>query len=137
VYVSEVHGENVDPGGPSRRRVVGGPRALMALLFAVAVAIGLVALYVSARAAITVCVLDVVAGQVFVRRGGLAPRIRADIEDVMARPKIERATLRIVRDRGRAVLEVKGVVSGAQRQQLRNVVGSVPLANLVNARGRR
>jgi hypothetical protein len=23
VYVSEVHGENVDPGGPSRRRVVG------------------------------------------------------------------------------------------------------------------
>jgi hypothetical protein len=109
----------------------------MALLFAAAVAIGLVALYASARAAITVCVLEVVAGQVFVRRGGLAPRIRADIEDVVARPKIERATLRIMRDRGCALLEVKGAVSAAQQQQLRNVVGSVPLAKLMNARGRR
>lgn len=109
----------------------------MALLFAAAVAIGLVALYVSARAEITVCVLDVVAGQVFVRRGGLAPRIRADIEDVVARPKIERATLRITRDGGSASLEVKGAVSAAQQQQLRNVVGSVPLARLMKARGRR
>jgi hypothetical protein len=109
----------------------------MALLLAAAVAIGLVALYVSARAAITVCVLDVVAGQVFVRRGGLAPRIRTDIEDVVTRPKIERATLRIIRDRGRALLEVKGAVSAAQQQQLRNVVGSMPLARLMNARGRR
>ena len=109
----------------------------MAPAFAVAVAIGLVALYRSARAAITVCVLDVVAGQVSVRRGGLATGIRTEIEDVVARPKIERATLRILRDRGRAVLEVKGVVSEAQRQQLRNVVGSVPLATLANARRRR
>jgi Protein of unknown function (DUF3634) len=109
----------------------------MALVIAVAVAIGLVALYASARAAITVCVLEVVAGQVFVRRGGLASGIRADIEDVVARPKIERATLRIVRDGGSAVLEVKGAVSATQRQQLRNVVGSVPLAKLVNARGRK
>jgi hypothetical protein len=109
----------------------------MALLLAAAVAIGLVALYISARAALTVCVLDVVAGQVFVRRGGLAPRIRADIEDVVARPKIERATLRITRDSGGALLEVKGVVSAAQQQQLRNVVGSVPLAKLMNARARR
>jgi hypothetical protein len=74
---------------------------------------------------------------VFVRRGGLAPRIRADIEDVVARPKIERATLRITRDRGAALLEVTGEVSDAQRQQLRNVVGSVPLAMLMNAHGRR
>jgi uncharacterized protein DUF3634 len=109
----------------------------MALLFAAALAIGLVALYLSARAGITICVLDVVEGKVFVRRGGLVSRIRADIEDVVARPKIERATLRIVRDRGRAVLEVKGAVSAAQQQQLRNVVGSVPLAKLVNTLRRR
>jgi hypothetical protein len=109
----------------------------MTLLFASVVAIGLVALYASARAATTVCVLDVVAGEVFVRRGGLAPRIRADIEDVVARPKIERATLRIVRDRESALLEVKGAVSAAQQQQLRNVVGSVPLARLMAGGGRR
>jgi hypothetical protein len=82
-------------------------------------------------------VLEVVAGQVFIRRGGLAPRIRADIEDIVARPKIERATLRISRDRGAAVLVVKGAVSAAQLQQLRNVVGSVPLAKLPNSGGRR
>jgi hypothetical protein len=106
----------------------------MPLLLAVAaITIGLVAIYLAARAAITVCVLDVVAGRVVVRRGGLAPRIRADIEDVVGRPPIARAKLRIVRDRGAAVLEVKGAVSEAQRQQLRNVVGSVPLAKLMNA----
>jgi hypothetical protein len=108
---------------------------MTALALAAMVAIGLVALvalYASARAAITVCVLDVVAGRVFVRRGGLAARIRTDIEDVVAQPMIERATLRIVRDRGHAKLEVKGAVSEGQRQQLRNVVGSVPLAKLAN-----
>jgi hypothetical protein len=109
----------------------------MALFFVAAVLTGLGALYVSARAALTVCVLEVVDGQLFVRRGGLAPRIRADIEDVVARPKIARATLRISRERGSAVLEVKGEVSAAQVQQLRNVVGSVPLAKLMNARVRR
>ncbi|MGH7438395.1 MAG: DUF3634 family protein [Polyangiaceae bacterium] len=109
----------------------------MTLLFAAVVALGLVALYASSRAAITVCVLEVVAGQLFVRRGGLAARIRADIEDVVARPKIERATLRILRDRGSAVLEVKGEVPAAQQQQLRNVIGSVPLAKLMSARTRR
>jgi len=107
------------------------------LALATVAAIGLVALYGAARAAITVCVLDVVAGQVFVRRGGLAPRIRADIEDVVARPKIARATLRIERARGAAVLKVRGAVSEAQRQQLRNVVGSLPLAKLANGCGRR
>ena len=110
---------------------------MIALFLALAVAIGFVALYTAARAAITVCVLDIVAGQVFVRRGGLASGVRAAIEDVVARPKIARATLRIVRDRGAAVLEVKGAVSAEQRQQLRNVVGCVPLAKLANARRRR
>ena len=101
------------------------------------VAIALIVLYGAARAAITVCVLDVVAGKVFVRRGGLAPRIRADIEDVVSRPQIARATLRIERARGAAVLKVRGAVSEAQRQQLRNVVGSLPLAKLANGRGRK
>jgi hypothetical protein len=109
----------------------------MVLVFAAAVVIGLGALYISARDAVTVCVLEVIAGKVSVRRGGLAPRILADIEDVMARPKVGRATVRIFRDRGTAALEVKGEVSSAQQQQLRNVVGSVPLAKLVNVRRRR
>ncbi len=109
----------------------------MELVFVAAVAVALVALWASARSAVTVCVLDIAAGDVTVRRGGLSPRILADIGDIAARPKIERATLRVVRERGRAAIEVRGTVSPAQLQQLRNVVGSVPLGKLANARRRR
>ena len=109
----------------------------MELVFVAVVAVALVALWVSARAATTVCVLDITAGDVVVRSGGLAPRILTDIGDAASRPRIERATLRILRERGRAALEVNGAVPDAQLQQLRNVVGSVPLAKLVNARRRR
>jgi Protein of unknown function (DUF3634) len=106
----------------------------MELVVVAVVALALVALWASARNATTVCVLEVVAGEVRVRRGGLAPRILADIGDVAARPRIERATLRVVRERGHAALEVDGTVPPAQMQQLRNVLGSVPLAKLVNGR---
>jgi hypothetical protein len=109
----------------------------MEVVFVAVVAVALVALWASARAAVTVCVLDISAGDVVVRRGGLAPRILADIGDVAARPRIAQATLRVVRERGRASLEVDGAMSPAQLQQLRNVLGSVPLAKLANARRRR
>jgi hypothetical protein len=109
----------------------------MELVIVAVVAVALVALWASARAAVTVCVLDITAGDVVVRSGGLAPRVLADIGDVAARPKIAHATLRVLRERGRASLEVDGVVSPAQLQRLRNVLGSVPLAKLTNARRRR
>ena len=107
----------------------------MELVFVAAVAIALIALWLSARAAVTVCLLDITGGHVVVRRGGLAPRILADIGDVVARPKIARATVRIVRERGHAVLEVKGAVPPEQLQQLRNVVGSVPLDHVLECPG--
>jgi hypothetical protein len=105
------------------------------LIVAIALVVGVVALWVSARSAITVCVLEVRGGAVRVARGALAPGILSDIEDVMARPRVDAATLRIVRNEGLARLDVSGNVSPEQRQQLRNVVGSVPLAKL--AAGRR
>jgi hypothetical protein len=106
----------------------------MEFVFLAVVALALVALRVSARAAITICVLEITAGQVVVRGGGIAPRLLADIRDVATRPRIALATLRIVRARGRAALEVNGALPAAQLQQLRNVVGSVPLAKMANAR---
>lgn len=109
----------------------------MELVFVAVVALAFVALWVSTRAAITVCVLEITAGDVVVRTGGIAPRILADIRDVAARPRIAQATVRIVRARGHAALEVSGAIPPPQLQQLRNVVGSVPLATLANARGRR
>lgn len=108
----------------------------MMLVFALALFAGLAGLWAAARAAVTVCVIDVRGGKAHVARGALARRVLSDIEDVVARPRIERATLRIVRSQGHARLEVTGDVPDTQLQRLRNVVGSVPLAKLTSARRR-
>ena len=102
-----------------------------------ATAVAMVLLWVAARSAITVCVAEVREGKIEVTHGGIASRILADLTDVVARPRVERATLRIVRSRGRAEVEIRGDMSPAQLQQLRNVIGSVPLAKLANARRHR
>jgi hypothetical protein len=103
----------------------------------VATVLALVALWLSARAAITVCVAEVRDGRVEVTRGGIAPRLLADLADVVARPAVARATIRVVRSSGAAEVEMRGDLSAAQMQQIRNVIGSVPLAKLANARKRR
>jgi Protein of unknown function (DUF3634) len=105
------------------------------VLFAALVA-AMAALWVAARSAVTVCLLEVREGRLKIVRGGIAARVLSDIEDVVAKPQVHRATLRIVRSGRYAQLKVKGGVSEAQRQRLRNVIGSVPLAQLVNARRR-
>jgi hypothetical protein len=109
--------------------------ALAATLVIVCTAV--VALWFAARAATTICVLEIDRGKVTVRRGGIAPRVLHDIGDVAVHPPVERATLRIVRDHGAAVVTFTGGLSEAQQQQVRNVIGTTPLAKLVNARGRR
>jgi hypothetical protein len=107
------------------------------LAIAVCTGIALALLHFAARAAVTVCVLEVIDGKARTTRGGIAPRVLADIQDVVARPPVRHARIRIVRARGRARLEVRGALSQAQRQQLRNVVGTVPLAKLANTTRRK
>lgn len=87
-------------------------------------------LWASARAATTVCVLEIRDGKVEVKSGGIAPRILGDIRDIARRPKIARATVRVSRAKDRASVTVRGDLSEAQEQQMRNVVGSVPLAKV-------
>ena len=74
-------------------------------------------------------------GEVTVTQGGLSPRILGDLRDVLSRPRVKRATVRIVRAKDRARLEVAGEVSEQQLQRLRNIVGNVPVAQI--ARGER
>ena len=94
--------------------------------------------WAAARSATTVCVLEIRDGKVEVRSGGLAPRILGDIKDIARRPRVARATVRVSRDKDRAAVSVRGDWSDAQEQQLRNVVGSVPLAKVeAGARRRR
>ena len=106
----------------------------MAVLAAIAIgmALGLLGLWFSARSAITVCVAEVEKGKLRVTKGGLAPRFLEDLRDVVRRPRVKLATIRVLRAKDRARIEVKGEISDAQLQQLRNVIGSAPLAKLVN-----
>ncbi len=97
----------------------------------------LTALWVSARAAITICVLDVREGVTRRVRGDISPAVLADLRDVLANPPVERARLRIVRDAGTAQLQLHGHVPDAQRQRLLNVIGTVPVAKLARGRARR
>lgn len=100
----------------------------------VVVVAGLVAVYLAARRAVTIAVLEVERGKVTVTHGGIAPPVLADLRDVARRPPIDALRIRIVRASGRAEVELEGSISTAQAQQLRNVIGSVPLARLINAR---
>jgi hypothetical protein len=103
----------------------------------VACAIGVAALLLlvwrASRNAITIAVAEVNDGKLQVTRGGLSPRVVGDLRDVVSRPKIKSATLRIVRQKDRARIEIHGDVSEQQVQRLRNVVGNVPVAQLVKA----
>ncbi len=98
--------------------------------------VALVALFVASRNAVTICVLEVRAGVVVVTRGAVAEGVLADLRDVLGRPPVRWATVRVSRARGHAELEIRGEVSDAQKQQLRNVIGRLPLAKLANARVR-
>ena len=96
-------------------------------------AIGLVVLWLAARSAITVCLAEVRDGKLTITRGAIAPRVLADLRDVVKKPRVKRATIRIVRAKDRARAEMSGDLSEAQIQRVRNVVGTVPLAQLANA----
>ena len=109
----------------------------MEIVVALGVLAALVLLWFSSRSAITLAVLEVRDGKVEVAKGSMSPRIVADIQDVLKRPRVSRATIRVLQNRDHAKLEVTGDISQAQQQQLRNVVGSVPLAKLRNGPRRR
>jgi hypothetical protein len=103
----------------------------VAIAFAVATLMGLLALWRSARRAITICVLEVVDGEVTVSTGSLGARVLADVRDVVRTPKVRSATIRLLRARDFAKLDAKGSLTGEQLQQLRNVVGNMPIAKLL------
>lgn len=106
-------------------------------IIALVVVIGsIVALFVASRRATTIAELVIHRGVVRVERGGIAPPVLADIRDVARSPAIDDVRVRIVRSSGRAEVSISGTISDAQAQRIRNVVGSVPFARLINARKR-
>src|SRR5579864_952441 len=103
---------------------------------ALGVAIGLLALWLSSRAAITIAVVEIAQGHLQVTRGALSPRVLDDLRDIATRPSIASARLRVLRQKDRARVELHGTLSEQQEQRIRNVIGNLPLGQLVKA-GRR
>jgi hypothetical protein len=101
---------------------------------AIGLAILLLLVWSGARSAITIAVVEIRQGKLEITRGGLAPRVISDLRDIAARPRIESARLRIVRARDRARVEIHGAVSDPQAQRIRNVIGNVPVAQLMKTK---
>jgi hypothetical protein len=100
---------------------------------AIGVATGLLLVWVNARSAITLAVAEIADGKLRVTRGRLSPRVLDDLRDVVSRPMVKQATVRILRAKDRARVEVEGELSEQQLQRLRNIVGNVPVAQLRGA----
>jgi hypothetical protein len=105
---------------------------LVAIAAFTAVALGI--LWFAARGAITVAICDVKDGKLELTHGNLSPRVLSDLKDVVKRPRVAYGSVRVVRKRDRATVEAKGDFTDAQMQQLRNVIGTVPLAKLTRER---
>jgi len=72
-------------------------------------------------------------GQVSFAKGRLPPKLLADFGDVLGRPALVRATIRIVLDRGAPQVIASGV-SEEQLQQLRNVASAYSAAQFRSGR---
>ncbi len=103
------------------------------LIYVAVTLVCLFGLWFAARRAITVFVGDIVDGDLVVRRGAIAPRVLQGMREVVKRSEIKRGSLRIERDAGHARLICSTSIPGSDAQRLRNVVGSMPLAMLLNA----
>jgi len=96
---------------------------LLLLLLSIPLAISL------GRASELFCV-TVRNGKATFRRGRVPQRLLDDISDVVKKPRVKKATIRVVKERGRPRAIISGEVSDATRQRLRNVVGTFSTAKL-------
>lgn len=94
------------------------------------IAAALVALWFAAQQARTIATCRVTQGKLEVASGRLPARVLGELRDVVQRNRVPAATLRIVREDGRPRLLVKGALTPAAEQQLRNVIGRFKLAEL-------
>jgi len=105
------------------------------IVFIAVVVAALAGLYLASLRATTIVDLAIENGKLRVVRGGVAPPILADLRDIVREPPIAEGQIRVTRASGRAEVELRGV-GDRQGQQIRNVIGSVPLARLINAKRR-
>lgn len=79
-------------------------------------------------------VLKVERGRARVQRGALPQALLDDINDVVAKPRVQRARIRVVTEDQKPRVLPDPNIGGAQMQRLRNVVGLYPIARIRAAR---
>ena len=76
-------------------------------------------------------VIDVREGKARFIRGKIPPRLLDDIVDVVSRSALTAGQIRVVKEDGRPRVTARGNFEASQIQQLRNVVGTYPLARIL------
>lgn len=94
------------------------------------VALLLVPIAVGLRRATELFALRVSEGQVRHVRGKVPKRVYDELAEVLTRAGVESVELRVVHEQGHPALRTKGALSDSVLQQLRNVLGRYPLAQL-------
>lgn len=102
----------------------------IALVLAVAVAYAIFRYGLPGLGTSALFVLEVKNGRVSTARGKPPVRLVQDVQDVVAKPPVKRATIYVHADGPRARLTVRGTVDEGRVQRLRNVLGLYPLAKL-------
>jgi hypothetical protein len=87
-------------------------------------------LAVSMHRANELFLVEVRQGQVRLVRGHAPPRLLHDLGDVVTRPRVGSARIRVVTEDGAPRVLAEGDLTDAHRQQLRNVVGTWPVAKI-------
>ena len=81
-------------------------------------------------------VLEVVQGELTVRRGSPPPRLLSEMRDIVKLPQLARVTLRATLEDRRPMLRARGEIDEGQMQRLRNVTGLFTAQQLRAGQGR-
>jgi hypothetical protein len=93
--------------------------------------------FISLRRANELFVISVRNGQPRFVRGRIPGPLLQDIADIVQRPRVPSGRIRVCREGGRARLLARGEFEPGQIQQLRNVLGTYTLSQIIAGRGAR
>jgi hypothetical protein len=87
-------------------------------------------LFLALRRATELFTVQVLAGRARHLRGKIPRPLLHDIEDIVAKPRLASAQIRVVSEGGMPRVLVTGKISEAQHQRLRNVVGKYQVGQI-------
>jgi uncharacterized protein DUF3634 len=79
---------------------------------------------------LTLFELAIDGGHVEIVRGGIPPALMTEIREIVRIGRVERGTIRVVKDAGEARVVCSAEIDDATVQRIRNVMGRFPIAKL-------